>query len=82
MYARRQADLSQIELAAKLGVSSSDVSRWEKGRRQPRLSMLQRIAEVCAAPWLLDLSNVSDLGEPPISWFGECAGQMALASGY
>lgn len=65
MFARRQADLTQEELADQLdGYSSSDVSRWEKGRREPKLSILSRIADVCRAPWLLDLREVADPSEP------------------
>jgi transcriptional regulator with XRE-family HTH domain len=42
---RRQAGLSQAQLAAKLGVSPGAVGNWETGIRIPRLPTLRKMAE-------------------------------------
>lgn len=41
---REENNLTQKELASKLGVSNSTVCDWEKGRSQPDLETLKRIA--------------------------------------
>ena len=43
--ARQRAGLSQAELAAKMGMSASIVSLWEIDGREPRISMLEKIAQ-------------------------------------
>jgi transcriptional regulator with XRE-family HTH domain len=44
---RREAmDLTQRELAAKLGVKASHVAYLENGRRRPSLSLLRRLGDV------------------------------------
>lgn len=40
---RRVSDLSQADLAARLGVCQSTVARWETGVREPSLSMFQHL---------------------------------------
>lgn len=44
--ARERKKLSQVELAKLIGVSNDTVSRWETGKRQPRLQDLNRLAEI------------------------------------
>jgi transcriptional regulator with XRE-family HTH domain len=46
---RREAHLSQAEVAAELGVSPSAVSRWEAGDRLPRGRAARRYARLLAA---------------------------------
>jgi transcriptional regulator with XRE-family HTH domain len=41
--ARRAADLSQRDLAARLGVSQSTVARWETGAASPALSIVEQM---------------------------------------
>lgn len=41
--ARRVADLSQMELADRLGVAQSSVARWESGKKLPSLERLQQV---------------------------------------
>ena len=41
--ARRAADLSQRDLAARLGVSQSTVARWETGQSSPTLSLVEQM---------------------------------------
>ncbi|MDE6150122.1 MAG: helix-turn-helix domain-containing protein [Ruminococcus sp.] len=43
---RKQADLSQKEMAEKLFVTESAVSKWERGVSYPDISMIQSICEV------------------------------------
>jgi transcriptional regulator with XRE-family HTH domain len=45
--ARTQAGISQMELARRLGTTQSVISRWERGRDEPRLSTLARILGAC-----------------------------------
>ena len=45
--ARRRAGLTQSELAGRAGTTQSAVSRWERGRAEPGLDTLRRLAEVC-----------------------------------
>jgi transcriptional regulator with XRE-family HTH domain len=45
--ARRAAGLTQAELADRLRTTQSVVSRWERGRDEPRLSTLDRIMRAC-----------------------------------
>ncbi|MBQ6164802.1 MAG: transcriptional regulator [Clostridia bacterium] len=44
--AREQAGMSQEELAEKLGVPQSSVSRWESGKVQPRAETLDKIRAI------------------------------------
>lgn len=54
--ARESARLSQKGLAEKIGVSEYTIIRLEKGRREARMSELEKIAEVLNVP-LSDLLN-------------------------
>ena len=43
---RTSADLSQSELAKKLGVSNKAISKWENGKAKPQVDMLKKLAIV------------------------------------
>ena len=43
--ARIQAGMTQMQLSEKSGISQADISRLEKGTRNPSLSLLKRLAE-------------------------------------
>ena len=43
--ARIQAGLTQMQLSERSGISQADISRLEKGTRNPSLSLLKRLAE-------------------------------------
>lgn len=43
---RRERNLTQKELAEKIGVTDKAISRWETGKGFPEISILQRLAEV------------------------------------
>lgn len=44
-YLRRRENLSQLELAEKLGVSKSTISMYEVGKREPDFETLEMIAD-------------------------------------
>lgn len=43
--ARIRAGMTQMELSEKSGISQADISRLEKGTRNPSISLLKRLAE-------------------------------------
>ena len=43
--ARISAGMTQVELSQKSGISQADISRLEKGTRNPSLNLLKRLAE-------------------------------------
>ena len=43
--ARIHAGMTQLELSEKSGISQADISRLEKGTRNPSVKLLQRLAE-------------------------------------
>ena len=45
-FLRKQKDMTQNELAEKIGVTDKAVSRWETGRGFPDISLLPSISEV------------------------------------
>ena len=44
--ARKNANMTQKDLANACGVSESTVSNWEKGRSEPTVSQARKIGEV------------------------------------
>ena len=52
--ARLRAGLSQVKLAAILGITQNDVSRWECGRVTPGPHYRARISEALDRPELFD----------------------------
>ena len=49
-FYRRLRDVSQRELALRLRMAASQLSRYERGYTQPRLSVLARIARALGVP--------------------------------
>jgi transcriptional regulator with XRE-family HTH domain len=45
--ARRRAGLTQAEVASRAGVSRPSISQYENGRKDPSVSMLDRLIEAC-----------------------------------
>lgn len=43
---RRQSNMSQAELANKIGIRENTIARLEKGKFNPGFDILQKIAEV------------------------------------
>jgi ribosome-binding protein aMBF1 (putative translation factor) len=48
--ARHVADLTQVELAARLGKRDKEVNRWEHGHRTPSAASREAIADALAVP--------------------------------
>ena len=60
IYALRTArNLSQVQLADKLGVTKQSVSNWENNNILPSVDMLKKIANFfqCSTDYLLELEN-------------------------
>ena len=49
---RRLRNLSQVELAERLGVCAQAISGWETGRAHPHLETARRLVRVLEAPSL------------------------------
>jgi transcriptional regulator with XRE-family HTH domain len=47
---REKAGLSQIELAKRLGIYQSSLSRWELGQGEPGISLVLPLAEALGVP--------------------------------
>lgn len=58
--ARRRAAITQAELARRLSVPQSQVSRWERGAVAPSLETLQRIVRACGLGLTLGIANADD----------------------
>lgn len=58
---RKQAKLTQKELAEKIGTTNVALAQWERGLRNPKLGALQKIAAVCNC----DLSFFASDGQVP-----------------
>ena len=48
--ARVNAELTQKELAEKLGVSNTTIVNWEKGNSEPSISQLRIISDLSGIP--------------------------------
>lgn len=61
--ARENARLSQDELGKSIGLSDKSVSAYEKGRSQPPLENLRKIAEVTHHPLTYFTQEENEAGE-------------------
>lgn len=54
---REAAELTQAELAEKIGVDTSTVCLWESGKREPKFTSVMRMAKVfsCSPDQLVDV---------------------------
>lgn len=48
--ARKEKRLSQKELAKKIGVSESTISKWEKGKHEPKIEQVQLMSDILDKP--------------------------------
>lgn len=61
---RKNYNLTQVQLAKMLGVSSSTVTQWELGDRKPNIIMLKKLSIIlnCTTDDLLKPIEVNVLG--------------------
>lgn len=45
LNARKLRDMTQVDVSRKSGVSQSDISKLERGKSNPTIKMLERLAE-------------------------------------
>jgi DNA-binding XRE family transcriptional regulator len=48
--ARRRLGLTQLDLATRLSLSPTTISRWERGRARPRMRHLDQLARILGEP--------------------------------
>lgn len=60
LKARCYKNLSQTELARKINISNSALSRYENGTREPKLFILKKIAEVLnvSTDYLIGITHI------------------------
>lgn len=56
---RKEMNMTQKELAMRMGVANSTLNQWETGMRRPNIDMLIRLTEVfgCTADELLGIER-------------------------
>lgn len=56
---RKESNLSQLELAKRVGVTQKAIDFWEKGTNEPKASYIIRLAQVfcVSTDYLLGLEN-------------------------
>lgn len=67
---RKQAGMTQVELAEKLDVARSTITQWETGWSSPRMGMVQRLAGVfgvTSADMLAEDSDALPSGAMPVA---------------
>ncbi|WP_144761862.1 helix-turn-helix domain-containing protein [Curtobacterium sp. 9128] len=62
--ARLRAELTQVQLAKRAGVTQSVISTYENGRREPSLAALQRLLLAAGFLTVIDLEPLAD--PPPL----------------
>ncbi len=63
---RKNAGLSQLELAKKLNYSNKNISKWEKGETMPNAFVLQKIAQIYGVKIEDLLSEQTPVEEKPV----------------
>jgi transcriptional regulator with XRE-family HTH domain len=58
---RRQAGLTQAELAKRMGTTQTAISKIESGRTLPTIPLLDRLAEATGRPFVLELTGGAKL---------------------
>ena len=73
---RKNAGLTQKELAQKIGVPYQTVQFWEHGKRNPKFENIQKIAAALGVSWL-DLMPKEALNANTIEDFAKDNGELA-----
>lgn len=55
--ARELANMTQKELADKIGVSVVTICRYETGKRTPNVRIAKRIGKILSVPWFEIIDN-------------------------
>ena len=58
--ARRQAGITQKELARRLGTTQSVIARWESGRVSPTVETLSKVVRACGLNLVISLRPAGD----------------------
>lgn len=58
--ARKRANLTQTELAAKVATTQSAVARWERGASHPSVERLEALVEACGLELQVGLAPRND----------------------
>jgi transcriptional regulator with XRE-family HTH domain len=58
--ARRRARITQAELARRLALPQSQVSRWERGAVTPSFETLQQVVRACGLELTIGIANRDD----------------------
>lgn len=64
---RSDHDMTQVQLAEKLGVSKGTVAMWETGRRKPSFDALEQMSKLfhCRVDYILGISD--DMSAPQLA---------------
>ena len=62
LNARIHAGLTQMQFSEKSGISQADISRLERGTRNPSLSLLKRLAEAMDATLRIEFVPKKHMG--------------------
>jgi len=68
---RIQRELTQTELAEKLGTSQSAITSWESGRREPDFSTIRKLADFFRVPMVALLPSDDNVEEDYVSEVSE-----------
>lgn len=58
---RRSRDMTQQQLADRLGVACSTIAMYETGKREPNLDTLEKLADIFGVPLVGLSSGISEL---------------------
>ena len=61
-YLRKKKDMSQQELADKIGVSRSTVGMYETGKREPEIDILQKLSDIYG----VSMNTLTGIGYPDL----------------
>jgi len=87
-HLRKEAGLSQEEVAGKLFVSRQSVSKWENGAAEPGIESLKALADlygvtvdelVCARPAQQETLNEAEQWDRKWAYIGLCAARLVMA---
>ena len=64
---REKNKITQMYLASQLGVSRSNISKWESGKSKPRAAMLIKLSQIldCTMEELLGIEKTPKTEETP-----------------